>query len=160
MAYISGAMSEEQFINSMTGVVGSLTKDLEKGIPAVQKTLTAIDESLKKAGYDLHEAEQSSQSATGKAIEAVTADQANTLIGIGYAMQISIEQGNTTRENMRSNVETICYYQAQISCDISEIKDIQYQGLNQLQQIVKNTEPIVAINENIASMYKLMKERI
>lgn len=160
MAYISGAMSEEQFINSMTGVVGSLTKDLEKGIPAAQKTLTAIDESLRKAGYDLHEAEQSSQSATGKAIEAVTADQANTLIGIGYAMQISIEQGNTTRESMRSNVETICYYQTQISCDISEIKDIQYQGLNQLQQIVKNTEPIVAINENIASMYKLMKERI
>ena len=160
MAYISGAMSEEQFINSMTGVIGSLTNDLEKGIPAAQKTLTMIDESLGKHGYSLHEAEQSSQSATGKAIEAVTADQANTLIGIGYAMQISIEQGNTTRENMRSNVETICYYQTQISCDISEIRDIQYQGLNQLQQIVKNTEPIVAINENIASMYKLMKERI
>lgn len=160
MAYISGAMSEEQFISSMTGVIGSLTNDLEKGIPAAQKTLTMIDESLGKAGYSLHEAEQSSQSATGKAIEAVTADQANTLIGIGYAMQISIEQGNTTRENMRSNVETICYYQTQISCDISEIRDIQFQGLNQLQQIVKNTEPIVAINENIASMYKLMKERI
>lgn len=160
MAYISGAMSEEQFINSMSGVIGSLTNDLEKGIPAAQKTLTMIDESLGKHGYSLHEAEQSSQSATGKAIEAVTADQANTLIGIGYAMQISIEQGNTTRENMRSNVETICYYQTQISCDISEIRDIQYQGLNQLQQIVKNTEPIVAINENIASMYKLMKERI
>lgn len=160
MAYISGAMSEEQFINSMTGVIGSLTNDLEKGIPAAQKTLTMIEESLGKHGYSLHEAEQSSQSATGKAIEAVTADQANTLIGIGYAMQISIEQGNTTRENMRSNVETICYYQTQISCDISEIRDIQYQGLNQLQQIVKNTEPIVAINENIASMYKLMKERI
>lgn len=160
MAYISGAMSEEQFINSMTGVIGSLTNDLEKGIPAAQKTLTMIDESLGKHGYSLHEAEQSSQSATGKAIEAVTADQANTLIGIGYAMQISIEQGNTTRENMRSNVETICYYQTQISCDISEIRDIQLQGLNQLQQIVKNTEPIVAINENIANMYKLMKERI
>lgn len=160
MAYISGAMSEEQFINSMSGVIGSLTNDLEKGIPAAQKTLTMLDESLGKHGYSLHEAEQSSQSATGKAIEAVTADQANTLIGIGYAMQISIEQGNTTRESMRSNVETICYYQTQISCDISEIKDIQYQGLNQLQQIVKNTEPIVAINENIASMYKLMKERI
>ena len=160
MAYISGAMSEEQFINSMTGVIGSLTNDLEKGIPAAQKTLTALEESLRKAGYDLHEAEQSSQSATGKAIEAVTADQASTLIGIGYAMQISIEQGNTTRENMRSNVETICYYQAQISYDISEIRDIQFQGLNQLQQIVKNTEPIVAINENIASMYKLMRERI
>lgn len=160
MAYISGAMSEEQFINSMTGVIGSLTNDLEKGIPAAQKALTMIDESLGKYGYSLHEAEQSSQSATGKAIEAVTADQANTLIGIGYAMQISIEQGNATRENMRSNVETICYYQAQISCDISEIRDIQFQGLNQLQQIVKNTEPIVAINENIASMYKLMKERI
>lgn len=47
-----------------------------------------------------------------------------------------------------------------MSDNISEIRDMQYQGLNQLQQIAKNTEPITGINENIANMYKLMKERI
>lgn len=114
------------------------------------------DELAQFTGYG----EQSSQSATGKAIEAITADQASTLIGIGYALQSAIEQGNATRENIHSNVEVICSYQMLMSDNISEIRDMQYQGLNQLQQIAKNTEPITGINENIANMYKLMKERI
>lgn len=114
------------------------------------------DELAQFTGYG----EQSSQSATGKAIEAITADQASTLIGIGYAVQSAVEQGNATRENIHSNVEVICSYQMLMSDNISEIRDMQYQGLNQLQQIAKNTEPITGINENIANMYKLMKERI
>lgn len=114
------------------------------------------DELAQFTGYG----EQSSQSATGKAIEAITADQASTLIGIGYAVQSAVEQGNATRENIHSNVEVICSYQMLMSDNISEIRDMQYQGLNQLQQIAKNTEPIIGINENIANMYKLMKERI
>lgn len=114
------------------------------------------DELAQFTGYG----EQSSQSATGKAIEAITADQASTLIGIGYALQSAVEQGNATRENIHSNVEVICSYQMLMSDNISEIRDMQYQGLNQLQQIAKNTEPITGINENIANMYKLMKERI
>lgn len=114
------------------------------------------DELAQFTGYG----EQSSQSATGMAIEAITADQASTLIGIGYALQSAVEQGNATRENIHSNVEVICSYQMLMSDNISEIRDMQYQGLNQLQQIAKNTEPITGINENIANMYKLMKERI
>lgn len=114
------------------------------------------DELAQFTGYG----EQSSQSATGKAIEAITADQASTLIGIGYALQSAVEQGNATRENIHSNVEVICSYQMLMSDNISEIRDMQYQGLDQLQQIAKNTEPITGINENIANMYKLMKERI
>lgn len=114
------------------------------------------DELAQFTGYG----EQSSQSATGKAIEAITADQASTLIGIGYALQSAVEQGNATRENIHSNVKVICSYQMLMSDNISEIRDMQYQGLNQLQQIAKNTEPITGINENIANMYKLIKERI
>lgn len=114
------------------------------------------DELAQFTGYG----EQSSQSATSKAIEAITADQASTLIGIGYALQSAVEQGNATRENIHSNVEVICSYQMLMSDNISEIRDMQYQGLNQLQKIAKNTEPITGINENIANMYKLMKERI
>lgn len=114
------------------------------------------DELAQFTGYG----EQSSQSATGKAIEAITADQASTLIGIGYAVQSAVEQGNATRENIHSNVEVICSYQMLMSDNISEIRDMQYQGLNQLQKIAKNTEPITGINENIANMYKLIKERI
>lgn len=39
------------------------------------------------------------------------------------------------------------------------MRDIQYQGLEQLEAINKNTAPIILIREDIASMYKLMKDK-
>lgn len=103
--------------------------------------------------------EQSSQSATSKGIEAITADQASSLIGIGYAMQIALEQGNTTRELISSDISVMRSYAEKITYNISEMRDIQYEGLNQLQKIEKNTAPIILISGNIEKMYKLMQER-
>lgn len=102
---------------------------------------------------------QSQQTATGKAIEAITADQASSLIGIGYAVQIAQEQGNEVRKAIATDVSFLRIYAEQTYNNISEMRDIQYQGLEQLQAINKNTAPIILIREDIASMYKLMKER-
>lgn len=102
---------------------------------------------------------QSSQSATTKAISAITADQASTLTGIGYAMQIALEQGNDTRSQISADISVMRGYAETVAANMSEMRDIQYEGLGQLQQIVKNTAPIILIREDIASMYKLMKDR-
>lgn len=102
---------------------------------------------------------QSQQTATGKGIEAITADQASSLIGIGYAVQIAQEQGNEVRKAIAIDVSSLCIYAAQIYNNISEMRDIQYQGLEQLEAINKNTAPIILIREDIASMYKLMKDK-
>lgn len=102
---------------------------------------------------------QSQQTATGKGIEAITADQASSLIGIGYAMQIAIEQGNEIRKTIAEHTSYLRLDVAQIKWDISEIRDIQYQGLQQLEAINKNTAPIILIREDIANMYKLMKDK-
>lgn len=122
-----------------------------------------IDEGIKErdtiaaiTGYD--EA-QSRQTATGKAIEAITADQASTLTGIGYAMQIALEQGNDVRTQISVDVSVMRGYAETMATNMSEMRDIQYEGLGQLQQIVKNTAPISLIRDDISSMYKLMKER-
>ena len=122
-----------------------------------------IDEGIKErdtiaaiTGYD--EA-QSRQTATGKAIEAITADQASTLTGIGYAMQIALEQGNDVRTQISVDVSVMRGYAETMATNMSEMRDIQYEGLGQLQQIVKNTAPISSIRDDISSMYKLMKER-
>lgn len=122
-----------------------------------------IDEGIKErdtiaaiTGYD--EA-QSRQTATGKAIEAITADQASTLTGIGYAMQIALEQGNDVRTQISVDVSVMRGYAEAMAANMSEMRDIQYEGLGQLQQIVKNTAPISLIRDDISSMYKLMKER-
>lgn len=102
---------------------------------------------------------QSQQTATGKAIESITADQGSSLIGIGYAVQIAQEQGNEVRKAIAIDVSSLRIYAAQIYNNISEMRDIQYQGLEQLEAINKNTAPIILIREDIASMYKLMKDK-
>ena len=102
---------------------------------------------------------QSRQTATTKAITAITADQASTLTGIGYAMQSALEHGNDTRTQMAVDISIMRGYAETVAMNMSEMRDIQYEGLGQLQQIVKNTAPIILIREDIAGMYKLMKDR-
>lgn len=120
----------------------------------VLKGMQYRDEAAKITGY----AEVSSQSATNKAIEAITADQASTLIGIGYAMQIAVEQGNETRAQICADISVMRSFAENMAVNMTEMRDIQYEGLGQLQQIVKNTAPIIQIREDIANMYKLMKK--
>lgn len=124
----------------------------------VDEGLRKRDEIAKITGYT-GESSQSQQTATGKGIEAITADQASSLIGIGYAVQLAQEQGNEVRKAIAVDVSFLRIYAEQTYNNISEMRDIQYQGLEQLEAINKNTAPIILIREDIASMYKLMKER-
>lgn len=122
-----------------------------------------VDEGLKIrdniAAITGYKEAQSQQTATGKGIEAITADQASSLIGIGYAVQIAQEQGNEVRKAIAVDVSFLRIYAEQTYNNISEMRDIQYQGLEQLEAINKNTAPIILIREDIASMYKLMKDK-
>lgn len=122
-----------------------------------------VDEGLKIrdniAAITGYKEAQSQQTATGKGIEAITADQARSLIGIGYAVQIAQEQGNEVRKAIAVDVSFLRIYAEQTYNNISEMRDIQYQGLEQLEAINKNTAPIILIREDIASMYKLMKDK-
>lgn len=142
---------------------GKLTEDdikeLNKRYDAiVDEGLKRRDEWAKVTGYT-GSASQSEQTATGKGIEAITEDQASSLIGIGYAMQIALEQGNEVRKGISLDMSLLRSYSETIGNNISEMRDIQYQGLEQLQAINKNTAPIILIREDIANMYKLMKDR-
>ena len=80
------------------------------------------------------------------------------LIGIGYSVQSAIEVGNETRKQISVDISSLRIFAEQTANNISEMRDIQYQGLEQLEAINKNTAPIILIREDIASMYKLMKE--
>lgn len=121
----------------------------------VQKGIEERDYWAQITGY----ASQSQQTATEKGIEAITADQASSLVGIGYAIQSAVELGNATRTQISVDISVMRNYAETIAANMSEMRDIQYEGLGQLQQIVKNTAPIILIREDIASMYKIMKDR-
>ena len=142
---------------------GNLSKDDIENLKAeydslVEKGLKQRDYWSQITGYT-GDSSQSQQTATGKATEAITADQVSSLIGIGYAVQIAQEQGNEVRKVIATDVSFLRMYTEQTANNISEMMDIQYQGLEQLEAINKNTAPIILIREDIASMYKLMKER-
>lgn len=139
---------------------GQLSKDdinkiKEEYDKIVQKGIEERDYWAQITGY----ASQSQQTATGKAIEAITADQASSLVGIGYAIQSAVEQGNATRTQISVDISVMRNYAETVAANMSEMRDIQHEGLGQLQQIVKNTAPIILIREDIASMYKIMKDR-
>lgn len=157
MYSLNSGMTEEQLANSVASLTKNWMSEIETKIPSYQSFLQGIDKGFSDAGVDI--TEQSQQSATSKAIEAITEDQADTLTGIGYAMQIALEQGNATRSLMQIDVTALRTTVDVMSLNITEMRDIQYQGLTQLETISKNTLPISVINETITSMYKLMKER-
>ena len=102
---------------------------------------------------------QSEQSATSSAIQAITADQASTLIGIGYAMQIALEQGNETRKVISTDVGYIRLTAETLSNNISEMRDIQYQGLHQLEAINKNTYNLFQIKDDMHELKQIAKKQ-
>lgn len=131
---------------------------------AIRKENESLANDLLKARQELENLgliipTQSEQSATSKAIEAITADQASSLIGISYAIQSAVELGNATRTQISVDISVMRNYAETVAANMSEMRDIQHEGLGQLQQIVKNTAPIILIREDIASMYKIMKDR-
>lgn len=154
-----GSMSEKQLSQGIANATKDLMTSINTSLPMLQDLMKAMDEQFKELGIDIIGASQSEQTATGKAIEAITADQASSLIGIGYAVQIAVEQGNETRQAISVDVSSLRVFAEQTANNVSEMRDIQYQGLEQLEAINKNTAPIILIREDIASMYKLMKDK-
>lgn len=116
-----------------------------------------LNERKKLEDIGLIQPTQSEQSATSSAIQAITADQASTLIGIGYAMQIAMEQGNETRKVISTDVGFIRLTTETLSNNISEMRDIQYQSLHQLEAINKNTYNLFQIKDDIQELKKIAK---
>lgn len=130
----------------------------------VQQGIEQRDYWSQITGY-MGDTSQSQQTATGKAIEAIIADQASSLIGIGYAVQMSQEQQKEIMSEMNNmcnvmavDVSSICIYSEQIANNVSEMRDIQYQSLGQLEKINKNTFNLFAIKDDIAELRKVAKE--
>lgn len=138
-----------------------ITKDEADAIRAENESLAndLLNERKKLEDIGLIQPTESSQSATGKAIEAITADQASALIGIGYAMQSAMEQGNEMRKLISADIGYIRLSTETLSNNISEMRDIQFQGLHQLEAINQNTYNLFQIKDDIYELKKIAKDR-
>lgn len=138
-----------------------ITKDEADAIRTENESLAndLLNERKKLEDIGLIQPTESSQSATGKAIEAITADQASTLIGIGYAMQSAMESGNETRRVISTDIGYTRLSIETLSNNISEMRDAQYQGLQQLEAINKNTYNLFQIKDDIYELKKIAKDR-
>ena len=65
---------------------------------------------------------------------------------------------NDTCKAMSFDVSSIRAFSEQTANNISEMRDIQYQGLEQLEAINKNTANLFAIKDDIAELRKVAKE--
>ena len=104
--------------------------------------------------------EQSNQEAMANAIESITADQADQLIGRITAMQIAVEAIHADQADnladmkeyaslMQGDVSTIKGYIEEQNGYISEIVDIQYESNRYLHDIAKHTSHLEVIAEDI-----------
>lgn len=118
-----------------------------------------LNERKKLEDVGLIQPTQSEQSATSKEIQAITADQASSLIGISYAIQSAVEVGNETRRQISLDVGSICLYTETISNNISEMRDMQQQGLLHLENISKNTYNLFQIKDDINELKKIAKNK-
>ena len=118
-----------------------------------------LNERKKLEDVGLIQPTQSEQSATSKAIEAITADQASSLIGISYAIQSAVELGNETRKLISTDVGSIRLYAETISYNISEMRDMQQQGLLHLENISKNTYNLFQIKDDINELKRIAKNK-
>ena len=139
---------------------GNLTKDDIDNLKSeyediVSKGLEQRDYWAEITGY---KESQSQQSATGKAIEAITADQASSLVGIGYGVLSAVEVGNETRKAIQVDISSLRTFSEQTANNIEEMRDIQYQGLEQLQAINKNTYNLFAMKDDLADLKKIAKD--
>lgn len=98
------------------------------------------------------------QSASAKGVSEITYDQANNLTGLATARNIILEQGNQIRQVIQIDTTQLRVTAMQIQSDVSVIRDIQEQGLNQLTRIEVNTRPINDILLVCNEMYRLQKE--
>lgn len=131
---------------------------------AIRKENESLANDLLKARQELENVglinpTQSEQSATSKAIEAITADQASSLIGISYAIQSAVEQGNETVKIISTDVGSIRVYTETISNNISEMRDMQFQVLQQLEAINKNTYNLFQIKDDINELKSIAKNK-
>ena len=130
----------------------------------VKQGIEQRDYWAKITGY-MDDASQSQQTATGKAISTITEDQAGALVGVGYAIQTTLEQQGAvlqelanTQQSIFVDVDAIKVFSEQTANNIEEMRDIQYQGLEQLEAINKNTYNLFAMKDDLASLNKIAKD--
>lgn len=148
--------------NLTTDDISELKKQYDK---IVKQGIAQRDEWAKITGY-YESVAQSQQTATGKAISAITEEQAGALIGVGYAIQTALEQQtarmdltNDMLSPIQTDVSLIKTYAETVGNNISEMRDIQYQGLEQLQAINKNTANLFQMKDDLANLTKIAKDR-
>lgn len=70
----------------------------------------------------------------------------------------AVEVGNETRKAIQVDISSLRTFSEQTANNIEEMRDIQYQGLEQLQAINKNTYNLFAMKDDLADLKKIAKD--
>ena len=96
--YAAGSINDTQLTEQMGSIMGTIVDNMNTELPGLEKFAENYRDVLAKYGFDVTGSTE--QSATSKGVTSITYDQANLLVNLATARNISLEKGNEVRQQI------------------------------------------------------------
>lgn len=96
--YAAGSINDTQLAEQMGSIMGTVVDSMNTELPGLEKFAENYRDILAKYGFDV--TGNAEQSATSKGVTSITYDQANLLVNLATARNISLEKGNEIRQQI------------------------------------------------------------
>ena len=164
----NGGISAEELMRRVAAISEQMVNAYEANLPAAEQLANIINSAFEQHGIDITgNSYNEDQGATSSAAEKITYDQADILIGIATATQIAVEQGNMQRLQLIESQLTLTEstinltaYTSEINSNVNALCEMQASGLQKLDQIILNTNPIGAISSEVTRLRKYIEENL
>lgn len=164
----NGGISAEELMRRVAAISEQMVNAYEANLPAAEQLANIINSAFEQHGIDITgNSYNEDQGATSSAAEKITYDQADILIGIATATQIAVEQGNMQRLQLIESQLTLTEstinltaYTSEINSNVNALCEMQASGLQKLDQIILNTNPIGVISSEVTRLRKYIEENL
>lgn len=123
----------------------------------VQNGIELRDQISQITGYD---SQSSSQTATANAVQSITADQANQLVGRITAMQIAVEKSTSISKELQVSVQSAIADIKLGTTLLDENNSLTRKCSAHLEQIASNTAYLPLMDDKLDRIYRLQTDRL
>ena len=161
-SYIRGDMSDEDYANSIAGVMQESANTYNDILPKLQNMISSLDNAADSIGINMDSSSSEAQGTVNAAMS-ITEDTGNELVGRATALHITAENilVNSglivaTQQSIQQDISTIRTNVGAIVIDVAAIRDAQQIANTYLSQIANNTAELYVVNEKLNSIKTLL----
>ena len=161
-SYIRGDMSDEDYANSIAGVMQESANTYNDILPKLQNMILSLDNAADSIGINMDSSSSEAQGTVNAAMS-ITEDTGNELVGRATALHITAENilVNSglivaTQQSIQQDISTIRTNVGAIVIDVAAIRDAQQIANTYLSQIANNTAELYVVNEKLNSIKTLL----